>query len=208
MVLYFDPHKELRVSKDADFQTIRAAYTKAARENHPDRFPNVTEQEMEVLTEKMKRINIAYDMLKSSQEPNTNFKHAADTSSTQEPDIPIEILIVKSKLKDYIYSCSKLRTSGGVYSVLSHIVSKECNKAINRCKEAGRKTVMDRDFDAWVDINSFISVGSQVKVEWHNEWYDGQVTAVHEDGRRKVHYKGYPNDQDEWVSINRLKVRG
>ena len=57
-----------------------------------------------------------------------------------------EILIVASKLKNYIRSSSGMNTSGAVIEVLSDKVRQMCDRAIEAAKSDGRKTVMDRDF--------------------------------------------------------------
>jgi hypothetical protein len=57
-----------------------------------------------------------------------------------------DVLVVVSKLKNYIRARSGLNTSGNVASVLSEIVRRECDQAIEKAKSDGRKTVMDRDF--------------------------------------------------------------
>lgn len=57
-----------------------------------------------------------------------------------------EVLVVVSKLKNYIRDASGMNTSGAVADVLSDIVRKLCNDAIESAKNDGRKTVMDRDF--------------------------------------------------------------
>ena len=57
-----------------------------------------------------------------------------------------EVLVVVSKLKNYIRAASGMNTSGNVATALSVIVKDLCNKAIESAKNDGRKTVMDRDF--------------------------------------------------------------
>ncbi|UCE20228.1 MAG: hypothetical protein JSV84_07805 [Gemmatimonadota bacterium] len=57
-----------------------------------------------------------------------------------------EILVVVSKLKGYIRSASGMNTSANVVPVLSDIIRRLCDQAIERANMAGRKTVMDRDF--------------------------------------------------------------
>jgi histone H3/H4 len=57
-----------------------------------------------------------------------------------------EVLVVVSKLKNHIKSVSGMNTSGNVPPVLSEIIRKICNQAIERARSDGRKTVMDRDF--------------------------------------------------------------
>ena len=57
-----------------------------------------------------------------------------------------EILIVASKLKQYIKEKYDLNTSADVMNVLSHIVRKKVDEACQDAIQSGRKTVMDRDF--------------------------------------------------------------
>jgi histone H3/H4 len=57
-----------------------------------------------------------------------------------------EVLIVVSKLKNYIRAKSGMNTSANVADALSALIRVECDKAIERAKNDGRKTVMDRDF--------------------------------------------------------------
>ena len=57
-----------------------------------------------------------------------------------------EILVVVSKLKQYIRSVSGMNTAGNVAPALSDTVRKLCDQAIEKAKTDGRKTVMDRNF--------------------------------------------------------------
>lgn len=57
-----------------------------------------------------------------------------------------DILVVVSKLKNFIRTESGMNTSSSVADALSEIVRGLCNKAIESAKNDGRKTVMDRDF--------------------------------------------------------------
>ncbi len=57
-----------------------------------------------------------------------------------------EILVVASKLKNYIRAQSGMNTSSAVIDVLSERIRQLCNQAIDSAKREGRKTVMDRDF--------------------------------------------------------------
>ncbi len=61
------------------------------------------------------------------------------------PHIPKEILIVASKLKDYIKARSDMNTSADVMEVLSDFVRAKCDEAIDNARQEGRKTVLDRD---------------------------------------------------------------
>ena len=57
-----------------------------------------------------------------------------------------EILVVSSKIKKYVKEISGLSTSASVMEILSAKVEELCKGAIEKAKEAKRKTVMDRDF--------------------------------------------------------------
>lgn len=58
-----------------------------------------------------------------------------------------EILIVASKLKQYIKDKHDLNTSANVMEILSNKVRRICNHAAEKAKSEGRKTLMDRDFE-------------------------------------------------------------
>ena len=57
-----------------------------------------------------------------------------------------EVLVVVSKLKNYIKAKGGMNTSGSVAEVLSDKVREICDRAMETAKNDGRKTVMDRDF--------------------------------------------------------------
>jgi hypothetical protein len=56
-----------------------------------------------------------------------------------------EILIVASRLKDYIRAQSNFNTSDGALDPLSDIVRRVCDQAIKNATREGRTTVLDRD---------------------------------------------------------------
>ena len=58
------------------------------------------------------------------------------------------MLVVVSKLKAYVKARSGMSTSDGAVDVLSAHLRKLCDKAIRHAATAGRKTIMDRDFEA------------------------------------------------------------
>ena len=58
------------------------------------------------------------------------------------------MLVVVSKLKAYVKARSGMSTSDGVVDALSQHLRKLCDQAIENATTAGRKTVMDRDFEA------------------------------------------------------------
>lgn len=57
-----------------------------------------------------------------------------------------EILVVASKLKNYIRDKSGMNTSAGVMPVISDKLRQMCDQAIENARNDGRKTVKDRDF--------------------------------------------------------------
>ncbi|MFP8878963.1 MAG: hypothetical protein VCE43_05550, partial [Myxococcota bacterium] len=60
-------------------------------------------------------------------------------------DVPKEILIVASRLKDYIRMKSGFKTSDRILAPLSDIVRRACDDAIRNAERAERMTVLDRD---------------------------------------------------------------
>ena len=56
-----------------------------------------------------------------------------------------EILVVASKLKNYIKTKSGMNTSASVLPRLSEKLRELCDQAIENAQKDGRKTVMDRD---------------------------------------------------------------
>ncbi len=72
--------------------------------------------------------------------------NASSSIQTSSANGPRDILIVASKLKDYISAKADMNTSAAVMEVLSDIVRRECDDAIDRARSDGRKTVLDRDF--------------------------------------------------------------
>jgi len=61
--------------------------------------------------------------------------------------LPKEVLIIASRLKEYIQARSEFNTSASVMDVLSEHVRILCDRAIDNARADGRKTVLDRDFD-------------------------------------------------------------
>lgn len=56
-----------------------------------------------------------------------------------------EILVVASKVKDYIRAQSEMNTSASVLEVLSDVIRAHADEAVKRAKADGRQTVMERD---------------------------------------------------------------
>lgn len=69
------------------------------------------------------------------------------TPIVQTGPIPEDVLIVVSKLKAYVRARSGMKTSDGVMPLLSERLRRLCDGAIERAAAAGRKTILDRDFE-------------------------------------------------------------
>jgi hypothetical protein len=61
--------------------------------------------------------------------------------------IPDDVLVVVSKLKAYVRARSGMKTSDTVMPVLSNRLRALCDAAITHAAEAGRRTLLDRDFE-------------------------------------------------------------
>ena len=68
------------------------------------------------------------------------------TPSTTKGGAPREVLIVASRLKEYIQARADMNTSASVMDLLSDFVRVACDHAIDMARADGRKTVQDRDF--------------------------------------------------------------
>lgn len=73
-------------------------------------------------------------------------KSASSSSASLSPANNEDVLVVVSKMKNYIKQRSDFNTSADVNQVLSDIIRAECDKAIEQARQDGRKTVMVRDF--------------------------------------------------------------
>ena len=67
---------------------------------------------------------------------------AAPAASRSQPD---EVLIVASRLKDYVRGRAGMNTSDRVLEPLSEIVRAVCDEAIRNAEQDGRKTLLERD---------------------------------------------------------------
>lgn len=65
--------------------------------------------------------------------------------ASRRPAPPREVLIIASRLKDYIRAASEMNTSDRVLDPLSEIVREVADRAIENARAEGRKTVLDRD---------------------------------------------------------------
>ncbi len=73
-------------------------------------------------------------------------KPAADSNASGVADEQ-DILIVASKLKAYIKDKYDMNTSANVMEMLSHQVRRLTDRAVEKARAEGRKTVMDRDYE-------------------------------------------------------------
>jgi hypothetical protein len=58
---------------------------------------------------------------------------------------PREVLIIASRLKDYVRARSGFHTSDGVLEPLSDAIRNLCDEAILKAEREGRRTLLDRD---------------------------------------------------------------
>ncbi len=70
---------------------------------------------------------------------------SAPPETASSSDAPIEVLIVASRLKDYVRAKYGMNTSERVLEPLSRIVRNACDKAVRNAQRDGRKTLLDRD---------------------------------------------------------------
>ena len=57
-----------------------------------------------------------------------------------------EVLVVASKVKNYIKDKGEMKTSASVLTALSDRIRSMCDEAVENARSDGRKTVLDRDF--------------------------------------------------------------
>ncbi len=88
----------------------------------------------------------------AEEEKSTEMADEADKArrvvGLSDDGLPKDVLVVVSKLKAYVKARSGMSTSDGAVDVLSAHLRKLCDKAIRHAATAGRKTIMDRDFEA------------------------------------------------------------
>ncbi len=77
---------------------------------------------------------------------NTETNTSSNNTASEEGSA--EVLVVASKIKNYIRGKSGMNTSAAVMEVLSSRIRQLCDQAVESARSDGRKTVMDRDFGA------------------------------------------------------------
>ncbi len=78
----------------------------------------------------------------------------------------MESLIVISKVKKYIKEKADMNTSSGFFEPLNEDIMKACRDALAHAQKLGRKTVMGKDFNLYVEnsnIEEALVVASKVK---------------------------------------------
>jgi hypothetical protein len=78
--------------------------------------------------------------------PATGTGIAAPAAAKASPAALREVLIIASRLKDYIQVRADMNTSAQVMDYLSDYLRIACDRAIDNARADGRKTVLDRDF--------------------------------------------------------------
>ena len=70
-----------------------------------------------------------------------------------------------------------------------------------------------RSYDEWLSadrIQAFtpktFPIGAAVQAEWRGHWYDGRVVKT-DLGLHLIHYDGYPEGDDEWIGLERLREK-
>jgi hypothetical protein len=62
------------------------------------------------------------------------------------PALPDEVLVVASRLKAYVRARCGMNTSESVLDELTRIIRERTDRAMEKARQDGRKTLMDRDF--------------------------------------------------------------
>ena len=77
----------------------------------------------------------------------------------------MENLIVLSKVKKFIKDKADCNTSSGFFEPLNADIIKSCRDAVTHAQKLGRKTVMGKDFNLYVEtpVDEVLVVASKVK---------------------------------------------
>ena len=81
----------------------------------------------------------------STTQPARRTVAAAASQAMGNEDLPRDVLVVVSKLKNYIKAKGDMKTSETVIPVLSQELRRICDRAIQIAGQNERKTVLDRD---------------------------------------------------------------
>lgn len=78
----------------------------------------------------------------------------------------MESLVVISKVKKFIKETADMNTSAGFFEPLNQDIAKACRDALAHAQKLGRKTVMGKDFNLYVEnsqVGEALVVASKVK---------------------------------------------
>jgi histone H3/H4 len=78
----------------------------------------------------------------------------------------MENLIVISKVKKFIKEKAEMNTSSGFFEPLNSDIVQSCKDAINHAQKLGRKTVMGKDFNLYIETpptDEALVVASKIK---------------------------------------------
>ena len=70
---------------------------------------------------------------------------ASPPARQPDPKAPTEVLVIASRLKEYVRTRAGFNTSERALEPLSEILRRACDEAIENARRDGRKTVLDRD---------------------------------------------------------------
>jgi hypothetical protein len=82
----------------------------------------------------------------SNSTPKRIIASQTNSGASVKANVPREVLVVVSKVKDYIRARSEFNTSDAIMPILSDLLRRICDDAIDAARSEGRKTVLDRDF--------------------------------------------------------------
>ena len=103
-----DPYKVLGVSRDATDEEIKKAYRELARKYHPDNYVN--NPLADLVQEKMKEINEAYDEIQRSRASSRSSSSGYyDTSSTSDEDYAETLREIRNLINSGMYSEASIR---------------------------------------------------------------------------------------------------
>lgn len=74
------------------------------------------------------------------------FVRGTGTAASVVGRVDVDVLVVASKVKQYIRDRAEMNTSGNAMEALTRHVVALCDEAIDRARAEGRRTVKDRDF--------------------------------------------------------------
>ncbi|MFT6633631.1 MAG: hypothetical protein ACJAS4_003602 [Bacteriovoracaceae bacterium] len=99
-----------------------------------DEYHSPTKEEWELLENNNSKVRMISSVKKSE------ITHSGNANTE-------DVLVVVSKLKNFVKESSGMNTSGDVMPALSDILRKVCSRAVENAQRDGRKTLMARDFE-------------------------------------------------------------